>query len=110
MSHARHVHPSRWGVVMTEPARRKPLGLSPRGEVGLRWLEPEVLPLAYWPIVSYNYDMNTPPDYQTIRIWTRTLRSLRLLSALTGERMVQVLLTSTSFAKPSSHIGSKTPG
>jgi hypothetical protein len=35
--------------------------------------------------------MNTPPEYQTIRIWTRTLRSLRLIAALTGERMVQVL-------------------
>jgi hypothetical protein len=35
--------------------------------------------------------MNTPPDYQTIRIWTRTLRSLRLIAAITGERMVQVL-------------------
>jgi len=35
--------------------------------------------------------MNTPPDYQTIRIWTRTLRALRLIAALTGERMVQVL-------------------
>jgi len=41
--------------------------------------------------MSYNYDMNMPPDYQTIRIWTRTLRSLRLIAALTGERMVQVL-------------------
>jgi hypothetical protein len=41
--------------------------------------------------MSYNYYMNTPPDYQTIRIWTRTLRSLRLIAALTGERMVQVL-------------------
>lgn len=39
----------------------------------------------------YNYDMDTPPAYQTIRIWTRTLRSLRLIAALTGERMVQVL-------------------
>ena len=39
----------------------------------------------------YNNDMRTPPDYQTIRIWTRTLRSLRLVAALTGERMVQVL-------------------
>jgi hypothetical protein len=35
--------------------------------------------------------MNTPPEYQTIRVWTRTLRSLRLIAALTGERMVQVL-------------------
>jgi hypothetical protein len=42
--------------------------------------------------VLYNYDMNTvPPDYTTIRIWTRTLRSLRLIAALRGERMVQVL-------------------
>jgi hypothetical protein len=41
--------------------------------------------------MSYNYDMNMPPEYQTIRIWTRTLRSLRLIAALTGERMVQVL-------------------
>ena len=41
--------------------------------------------------MSYNNDMNTPPDYQTIRIWTRTLRALRLIAALTGERMVQVL-------------------
>ncbi|HEX9412544.1 MAG TPA: hypothetical protein VF916_03495 [Ktedonobacterales bacterium] len=35
--------------------------------------------------------MSTPPDYQTIRIWTRTVRALRLIAALTGERMVQVL-------------------
>jgi hypothetical protein len=39
--------------------------------------------------------MNTPPheypEYTTIRIWTRTLRALRLIAALTGERMVQVL-------------------
>ncbi|HEY7340383.1 MAG TPA: hypothetical protein VH591_05850 [Ktedonobacterales bacterium] len=41
--------------------------------------------------MSYNYDMYTPPEYQTIRIWTRTLRALRLVAALTGERMVQVL-------------------
>ena len=33
----------------------------------------------------------SPPDYTTIRIWTRTLRALRLIAALTGERMVQVL-------------------
>ena len=39
----------------------------------------------------YNYNMSTPPEYQTIRIWTRTLRALRLVAALTGERMVQVL-------------------
>jgi hypothetical protein len=41
--------------------------------------------------MSYNNDMSTPPEYQTIRIWTRTLRALRLIAALTGERMVQVL-------------------
>ena len=41
--------------------------------------------------MSYNNDMSTPPEYQTIRIWTRTLRALRLLAALTGERMVKVL-------------------
>ena len=41
--------------------------------------------------MSYNDDMSTPPEYQTIRIWTRTLRALRLVAALTGERMVQVL-------------------
>jgi hypothetical protein len=39
----------------------------------------------------YYNNMGTPPDYQTIRIWTRTLRALRLVAALTGERMVQVL-------------------
>jgi hypothetical protein len=41
--------------------------------------------------MSYTNDMSTPPEYQTIRIWTRTLRALRLIAALTGERMVQVL-------------------
>ena len=41
--------------------------------------------------MSYNNDMSMPPEYQTIRIWTRTLRALRLIAALTGERMVQVL-------------------
>ena len=41
--------------------------------------------------MSYNNDMSTPPAYQTIRIWTRTLRALRLIAALTGERMVHVL-------------------
>jgi hypothetical protein len=41
--------------------------------------------------MSYNNDMSTPPEYQTIRIWTRTLRALRLIAALTGERMVKVL-------------------
>jgi hypothetical protein len=34
---------------------------------------------------------STPPDYQAIRIWRRTLRGLRLIAALTGERMVKVL-------------------
>lgn len=41
--------------------------------------------------ILYNNDMNTSPEYQTIRIWTRTLRTLRLVAALTGERMIQVL-------------------
>ena len=31
------------------------------------------------------------PEYQTTRIWTRTLKKLRLIAALTGERMVQLL-------------------
>jgi hypothetical protein len=31
------------------------------------------------------------PHYQTTRIWKRTLQKLRLIAALTGERMVQVL-------------------
>jgi len=30
-------------------------------------------------------------DYQTTRIWTRTLKKLRLIAALTDERIVQVL-------------------
>ena len=41
--------------------------------------------------MTYNNNMNRPPEYQTMRIWTRTLRALRLIAALTGERMVQVL-------------------
>jgi hypothetical protein len=41
--------------------------------------------------MSYNTVMSTPPAYQTFRIWTRTLRALRLIAARTGERMVQVL-------------------
>jgi hypothetical protein len=42
--------------------------------------------------MSYHNNMRTPPPaYTTIRIWTRTLRALRLIAALTGERMVQVL-------------------
>jgi hypothetical protein len=41
--------------------------------------------------VSYNDDMENPPEHQTIRVWTRTLRKLRLVAALTGERMVAVL-------------------
>ena len=49
------------------------------------------MPLAYVSSMSYNNDMSTPPEYQTIRIWTRTLRALRLIAALTGERMVKVL-------------------
>jgi hypothetical protein len=35
--------------------------------------------------------MEDPPEHQTIRIWTHTLRKLRLVAALTGERMVAVL-------------------
>ena len=31
------------------------------------------------------------PDYGSTRIWKRTLRKLRLIAALTGERIVQVL-------------------
>lgn len=30
-------------------------------------------------------------DYQTVRIWTRTLVKLRLVAALRGERMVEIL-------------------
>ena len=30
-------------------------------------------------------------EYQTIRIWQRTQRRLKLLSALTGESIVQVI-------------------
>ncbi len=30
-------------------------------------------------------------DYSSTRIWTRTLKKLRLIAALTGERIVQVL-------------------
>ena len=47
--------------------------------------------LAFMSSMVYNNNMNRPPEYQTIRIWTRTLRALRLIAALTGERMVQVL-------------------
>ncbi len=31
------------------------------------------------------------PSYTSTRIWTRTVRKLRLISALTGERIVAVL-------------------
>jgi len=31
------------------------------------------------------------PSYTSTRIWTRTVRKLRLIAALTGERIVQVL-------------------
>jgi hypothetical protein len=31
------------------------------------------------------------PSYTSTRIWTRTVRKLRLVAALTGERIVQVL-------------------
>jgi len=33
----------------------------------------------------------TTDKYKTIRIWPDTVKALRLLAALTGERMVQVL-------------------
>src|SRR5258707_6437308 len=36
-------------------------------------------------------DMENTPEYQTIRVWTRTLKKLRLVAALTGERMVAVM-------------------
>jgi hypothetical protein len=35
--------------------------------------------------------MGNAPDYQTIRVWTRTLKKLRLVAALTGARMVAVM-------------------
>jgi len=57
----------------------------------LRGFSQQSPPLAVLSSMSYDNDMSTPPDYQTIRIWTRTLRALRLIAALTGERMVQVL-------------------
>ena len=41
--------------------------------------------------ISYNGDMENTPEYQTIRVWTRTLKKLRLVAALTGERMVAVM-------------------
>ena len=41
-------------------------------------------------ILLYNVNMNTL-DYQTTRIWKRTLKKLRLIAALTDERIVQVL-------------------
>lgn len=31
------------------------------------------------------------PDYGSTRIWKQTLQKLRLIAALTGERIVQVL-------------------
>jgi hypothetical protein len=33
----------------------------------------------------------TTPAYSSTRIWTRTIKKLRLIAALTGERIVQVL-------------------
>ena len=39
----------------------------------------------------YNGDIESTPDYQTMRVWTRTLKKLRLVVALTGERMVAVM-------------------
>lgn len=41
--------------------------------------------------ILYNGDMESTPDYQTMRVWTRTLKKLRLVAALTGERMVAVI-------------------
>lgn len=41
--------------------------------------------------MSYHGDMENMSEYQTIRVWTRTLRKLRLVAALTGERMVAVM-------------------
>jgi hypothetical protein len=35
--------------------------------------------------------MENAPEYQTIRVWTRTLKKLRLVAALRGERMVAVM-------------------
>lgn len=35
--------------------------------------------------------MDTSPEYTTIRVWKRTLKALRMIHALTGESMVQVL-------------------
>ncbi len=35
--------------------------------------------------------MENTPDYQTMRVWTRTLKKLRLVAALRGERMVAVM-------------------
>jgi len=39
----------------------------------------------------YNGDMESTPEYQTMRVWTRTLKKFRLVAALTGERMVAVM-------------------
>ncbi len=36
-------------------------------------------------------DMENMSDYQTMRVLTRTLKKLRLVAALTGERMVAVM-------------------
>ena len=41
--------------------------------------------------LSCNGDMENATEYQTIRVWTRTLKQLRLVAALTGERMVAVM-------------------
>ena len=35
--------------------------------------------------------MENTPDYQTMRVWTRTLKKLRLVAALRGERMGAVM-------------------
>jgi hypothetical protein len=41
--------------------------------------------------MTYHGDMENAPEYQTIRVWTRTLKKLRLVAALRGERMVAVM-------------------
>jgi hypothetical protein len=40
--------------------------------------------------LAYNTCIDDKP-YQTIRIWTRTLKKLRLLAALTGKRMIALI-------------------
>ena len=35
--------------------------------------------------------MRDAPEYTTMKVWTRTLRKLRMLAAARGERLVQLL-------------------